>query len=89
MFERLMKRPFAPVILAVLFAINAWSAEPFYIGTWKIAAAIVAPWWTGTKEKPDAAESRTLVGQSIVIMAKTINGPRQIACKDPSYRVKS
>lgn len=75
--------------LAVVAANLAWCAEPFYIGSWKIASATVAPWWEDAKQKPDAAESKTLVGQTFAFEAKRITGPRQIACKSPHYEVKN
>jgi hypothetical protein len=84
-----MKRIIPSALLSILFVINAWCADPFYQGTWKIESATVAPWWTDAKQKPDAAESKALVGQNIVISAKAINGPRQVACKDAHYTQKS
>ena len=63
------------------------AGDDFYVGTWKIESAIVAPWWT-ERTAPDAAETKTLVGRSVSITAKRITGPPQVACKDPHYKVK-
>jgi len=38
--------------------------------------------------KDDAAEMKTLVGKTVVIAAKEITGPRQVACKRPEYKVQ-
>jgi len=65
----------------------AIAADAFYLGTWKIESAVVAPWWT-ERAKPDAAEMTALVGKSIVVTPTGISGPRQLACKGPKYEVK-
>jgi hypothetical protein len=66
----------------------AVAADPFYVGTWKIVSAVVAPWWDDPKQKPDPAETKSLVGKTITITAKAMLGPRQFACGDPRYKVK-
>ncbi len=66
----------------------ASAPDPFYIGTWKIVSAVVAPWWDDPAHKPDATETRTLVGKTVTITAKAIQGPRQVACTGPRYQVK-
>jgi len=63
------------------------AADAFYIGRWKIDSAVVAPWWAEA-QKPDNAEMKQLVGKTIVITAKAIQGPRQHACPNPRYVVK-
>jgi hypothetical protein len=74
--------------LGVLLAASTVSAaEPFYLGTWKIESATVAPWWT-EREKPNPSETKTLVGKTFTVAAKLITGPRQVACKNPHYQVK-
>jgi hypothetical protein len=75
------------ILLLDALAVTAFGADPFYIGTWKITSAAVAPW----REKPypdDQAEMKSLVGKTVVIQAKAILGPRQAACKGPHYEVK-
>lgn len=66
----------------------AYAADPFYVGTWKIDSAVVAP-WADKARKPDDAEMKELVGKTVVIKAKEITGPRQVACQGPKYVVKS
>jgi hypothetical protein len=63
------------------------AADPFYIGTWKIASAAVAPW----RQSPypdDLAEMKSLVGKTVVIQPKSIAGPHAVACQGPHYQVK-
>ena len=66
----------------------ASAADAFYIGTWKIASAVVAPWWDDPAHQPDPAEMKALIGKTITITAKSMLGPRQFACSDPRYKVK-
>jgi len=79
-------------LLAVALAIGLPSgmlaAEPFYLGTWKIASAVVAPWADPAARKPDPTEMKSLVGKMVVMKANEITGPRQVACKGPKYEVK-
>ncbi len=66
----------------------ASAADTFYLGTWKIASAGVAPWWDDPAHKPDPAEMKGLVGKSVTIAAKAIQGPKELACSGTRYRVK-
>jgi hypothetical protein len=70
---------------ACLFPVLA--AEAFYLGTWKIASAVVAP-WADSNRKPDPAEMKSLIGKFVVVKANEITGPRALACKGPKYRVE-
>jgi hypothetical protein len=79
-----MKRLF----MLALLAVAAGAANPFYLGTWKIASAVPAPWQPGRPYPDDAAEAKSLVGKTLVIEAKRMLGPRILACPDPNYRVK-
>jgi hypothetical protein len=72
---------------ALLLPALAIAADPFYIGTWKIASAVQAP-WADAAHKDDAAEMKTLVGKTVVFKPAEITGPRQVACKTPDYHVK-
>jgi len=72
-------------ILASSLCVQA--ADTFYLGSWKIDSAKVAP-WADANRKPDAAEMKSLVGKTITIQPWGISGPRQLACKDPKYAVK-
>ncbi|HVO96831.1 MAG TPA: hypothetical protein VMT15_02140 [Bryobacteraceae bacterium] len=77
-----MLRLFAILIASpVLFA-----GDAFYLGTWKIDSATLAP-WADAAHKDDAAEMKTLVGKIVVIKAAEIAGPRQVVCKGPKYNV--
>ena len=69
------------------FASLAPAADTFYLGTWKITSAVVAP-WADSAHKPDAVEMKSLVGKTVVIKPSEIAGPRQVACKGPKYAVK-
>lgn len=71
----------------VLIATLAVAADPFYLGTWKIASAVQAP-WADPLHKDDEAEMKSLVGKTVVFKAAEIAGPRQVACKGPHYQVK-
>ena len=66
----------------VLFA-----GDAFYLGTWKIASAVEAP-WADAKHKDDAAEMKSLVGKIVIVKPAEITGPRQLACKGPKYEEK-
>lgn len=65
----------------------AVAPEPFYLGAWKIASAVVAP-WADPARRPDPAEMKSLVSKTIVIKPHEILGPRPVACQSPKYRVK-
>ncbi len=75
-------------LLSGALAPLAPAADPFYIGTWKITSATVAPWQVDRPYGSDVAEMKTLVGKTIVIQPAAILGPRQAACKGPNYQVK-
>jgi hypothetical protein len=66
----------------------ASAADTFYLGSWKIVSAAVAPWWDDPAHQPDPSETKMLVGKTVTIAAKAIQGPRQFACPGPRYRVK-
>jgi hypothetical protein len=77
------------VQLACLLLIGsvALAADPFYLGTWKIDSAVLAP-WADSQHKDDAAEMKSLVGKTLIIKPTEIVGPRQVACKGPHYKTK-
>jgi len=83
-----MKSFLADVILGCALAAVASAAEPFYLGTWKIVSAVVAPWQKAPAYAGDTVEMKSLVGKTFVFQAKAIAGPGIIACKTPNYRVK-
>jgi hypothetical protein len=61
-------------------------ADTFYLGTWKLTDAVVAP-WADARRKPDSAEKTRLLGKTVVFTAKQITGPRPFACAAPRYKV--
>lgn len=69
-------------------ASSTFAAGPFYLGTWKISSAKVAPWWEDRAHEPSAAEMKGLVGKTITITPKGIVGPRELACTGARYVVK-
>lgn len=75
------------ILLFVICAASAFSADSIYIGTWKIESAVAAPWWTD-RQPPDPAEMKALVGKTITITEKSVAGPRQFACRNPHYELK-
>ena len=75
------------LLTIVMGAMLACAADPFYIGTWKIDSATTAP-WADAQRTPLLSEKQALVGKTVVIAAKEITGPRQVACKGPHYEVK-
>jgi len=74
-------------LCTLLIPALAIAADPFYLGTWKIASAVQAP-WANAAHKDDAAEMTTLVGKTVIFKPGEITGPRQVACKTPNYHVK-
>jgi hypothetical protein len=75
--------------LGIVAAANsARAADQFYIGNWKISAAVVAP-WADPKQKPDGSEQARLLGKTIDLSAKRISGPSPFACAGPHYKVSS
>ena len=77
----------ATVFAAVALSCPVFAADSFYLGRWKITSALVAP-WADTARKPDDAESKMLAGKTVTIGAAGIAGPRQVACKEPRYRLR-
>jgi len=76
---------FAIAALGICQSISA--TDPFYLGNWKIASAVIAPWAYNPKN-PDRTEMNSMVGKMVVIKTTEILGPRQVACKGPKYEVK-
>ena len=83
-----MKIFFIMVLLCGVLLPTASGAEPFYIGTWKITSATVAPWRDGPPYESDLVEMKTLVNKMVTIHPGAIAGPRPVACNGPHYRVK-
>jgi len=77
---------FIVVCTCAIFTSAATAANPFYLGTWKIASAVVAPW--ADPARPDQSEMKSLVGKMVAIKPREIAGPKILMCKGPIYRVK-
>ena len=76
-------------VLGIVVACNSTrAADQFYIGTWKILAAVPAP-WANPKQKPDSSEQARLLSTTIDLSAKSISGPSPFACAGPHYKVSS
>jgi hypothetical protein len=74
------------VTLGVAIAPPAGAAEPFYLGTWQFASAVVAP-RADPHEKPNAAEKDALIGKTVTLAPTAITGPKVFACKGPHYKL--
>src|SRR5262249_55588528 len=70
----------------VLLTTVAARADTFYLGTWKLSGAVVAP-WADAKRKPDEAERARLIGKTVVFADRQISGPKPLACASPRYKV--
>jgi len=78
---------FVVVAAALGAAIASAAAEDaFYLGTWKLESAVVAP-WADRGSKPDAAEMKSLIGKYVALKPAAITGPKPLACKGPHYNV--
>jgi len=73
--------------LFVSIAACAIAADAFYLGTWKITSAVVAPWVSGPAFDDDTKEMKSLAGKTIIIKSNEIVGPGILACKGPNHRV--
>ncbi len=77
---------FGLVCVLVLLSTVAAQADMFYLGTWKLTEAVIAP-WADAKRKPDATEKARLIGRSVVLAPRQISGPDPLACASPRYKV--
>jgi hypothetical protein len=74
------------LILPIATVSHVRAEDPFYLGTWKFDAAVVAP-WADPHAKPDTAEMKALIGKTVVLTPAAITGPKVFACKGPHYKV--
>jgi hypothetical protein len=86
--QAIMKVFLIMTVLGAALVPWAFAAEPFYLGTWKIVSATVAPWQDGRPYQSDLAEMKSLLDKTVVIQTAAIVGPRPVACKGPNYKVK-
>jgi hypothetical protein len=71
---------------AIFAHVQARAADTFYLGTWKLDSAVVAP-WADPHNKPDVAERNSLLGKTVTIAPGGIAGPKVFACKGPHYKL--
>jgi len=70
----------------VVVAAPADAADPAYLGAWKFAGAVAAP-WADPGQKPNGKEAARLRGKTIVFKAGEITGPPPFPCKQPHYAI--
>ncbi len=73
-------------VIGLATSVLAEAADAFYLGTWKLDSAIVAP-WAGPNDKPDVAEKEALLGKTVTVAPSAITGPKVFACKGPHYKL--
>jgi len=76
------------ILIAVLAVSSLPAADSFYLGTWTIASAVVAPWAEPATGPPDPREMKSLIGKTIVIKPGEMLGPGIFGCKGPKYAVR-
>jgi hypothetical protein len=69
-----------------VMAAPADAAEPAYLGAWKFAGAVVAP-WADPGQEPDGKDAARLRGKTITFKSKEITGPPPFPCKGPHYAI--
>jgi hypothetical protein len=67
-------------------ASSAQGADPFYLGSWRIDSAVVAPWSEG---KRDSTERNRLVGKTVVLKPGDIAGPQPLACRGAKFKLSA
>jgi hypothetical protein len=74
-----------PILAAIFFSsLAAAQTKLFFLGTWRVASAVVAP-WVEKGRAPDASEMKSLVGKKLVFQERKIRGPRPLACGELKY----
>ena len=76
----------AVALSAALFH-RASGAEPFYVGNWQFASAVLAPWADSALRQPDTAERDSFLGKTVAIRPREIAGPSDFLCKEPAYKL--
>ena len=71
---------------ALLLGTAADAKGQFWLGTWKLDSAVVAP-WADPHDKPDAAAMQALIGKTVTLTPAAIAGPKPFACKGPHYKL--
>ncbi len=78
---------FAAALAAAAPFASALAADPSYFGTWKLSAAVVAPWADPAARMPEKAEPVRLLGKTLIFKAGGIAGPQPFACKGAHYKL--
>src|SRR5258708_8672386 len=73
------------VALDAASIVTANAADPFYMGTWRLTFATMAPWGHPSRLQ-DSADKARLIGKAIDFRPKEIAGPEPLACKEPQYQ---
>ncbi len=79
------------VAVLALGSLSAGAGSIFYLGTWKIVTATVAPWAEpGNRDGhvPYEPAKAVLMGKTILFRPTAIVGPGLVACKGPKYVIK-
>jgi hypothetical protein len=63
-------------------------AAPAYLGSWKIASAVVAPWADKANLAVNTAEKTRLIGRTVSLAPNSITGPQPFPCKGPHYKLR-
>lgn len=84
--RRMKFASFACLFASLGMAGRAAAADPFYVGSWTLTAAVVAP-WADPHRKPDDADRARLLGKVVILKSREISGPRPFACARPHYKV--
>ena len=84
-----MRHTTAIIALAFCAALlhRASGAEPFYVGNWQFASAVLAPWADSVLRQPDTAERDALLGRTVAIKPQEIAGPGDVTCQQPKYKL--
>lgn len=72
-------------ILLWFASVTASAEKPFYLGAWTIVSVEPGVWTNGYYEASKLAELRELVGASITLAPRSVEGPPQIACPKARY----
>ncbi|MGO9171473.1 MAG: hypothetical protein ACLP7P_05870 [Rhodomicrobium sp.] len=62
------------------------AADAFYMGTWKLSAAVEAP-WADPAQKHESGEPAGLLGETVIFREKEIAGPQPFVCKATRYKI--
>jgi hypothetical protein len=64
----------------------AAAADAFYVGSFKIVSASIAP-WVAPGTAVDDSEMHALIGKTITLAPASVDGPGGFPCASPQYEV--